>query len=443
MSAKGQKPENFYGNHKAKKMEGLQDPKILSDIENVLVHLAPQDLENFALVSSHFKQIVEKIQSDKTSECLFLLKEIAGSSGKTKKGVLSKVYEMSTSVLLGLKKEKRKQLNVCGPHVHSLDLSLDLETVDDPNPLLKILPYHCPNIDTLILNSCNINVEGIRALSQLARLKTLSLSFCDHLTDDQIEEITKLSGLKELKLNWNLNLPLEPLAALHRLTELEFLDLSHTNISDEELKFIGQLKTLTKLNFDDCGNITDQGIVHLRPLTKLDTINLSSCNISDEGLIDLIELFPKLISVTLRNNHFTDSAAAELSKLKELTHLNLSWSHDIGGSFLESLASLSKLRILNLSRSNHLQTSKIQWKEFKNLMYINLSFTKVDDETLRQMSFMPMIVGASFANAANITLKGVKYLAPLDTVSYLDFSNCGLDNSEVEALFPSSVQIRT
>ncbi len=440
MSAKEKKPEDFFGNHKAKKMEGLQDPKILSEVENVLAHLAPQDLENFAFVSSHFKQIVEKIQSDKTSECLFLLKEIAGLSGK---GVLSKVYEMSTSILLGLKNEKREKLTVCGPNISSLDLSRDREAVDNPNSILKILPSHCPNVDTLILNSCSINTEGIHALSQLFGLKSLSLSFCDHLTDEQIEEIAKLTRLRELKLNWNLNLPLEPLPALRRLTELDFLDLSHTNITDKELKYIGNLQNLTKLNLDNCGNITDKGIVHLRPLAKLHTINLSSCNISDEGLKDVIEFFPELISVTLRNNHFTDSAVSELSKLKELTHLNLSWSQDIGGSFLGSLASLPKLRILNLSRSSHLQTSKIQWKKFKNLMYINLSYTKVDDETLREMSFMPMIVGASFANTANITLEGIKYLAPLDTVSYLDFSNCGFDYAEVEALFPSSVQIRT
>ncbi len=443
--SKEEEKSRFYDNIKAQKIDGQKgssglDSKVSAKMEAALAIHPPVELENYSLYQSRFKKCRGNIQPHEAQKCLCLLKAISGIEGK--KSMLSKISQMSTSLLLGRRRKEKKEINVCGPKVSTMDFSLDSDAVENPDPLLKILHAHCTNIDTIILNSCNVDKEGMESLAKLPKLKALSLSFCDHLTDDLIKDLGNITQLRELKLSWNRKLPLKALSSLSSLKDLELLDISHTNITDEVLDYIGRLENLTTLNLDDCGSITEKGVDKLKSLKKLHTINLSSCSVTDDGIKKIIELFPDLMSVTIRNNYFSDSGASELSNLKELTHLDLSWSHNFGGSFLDKLATLPKLRLLNLSRSGHLDMSKIQWKNFKNLMYMNLSYTNADDETLRQISFMPMFCGGSFGNCKNISTEGVKHFSGIDNIHYLDFTNCGLSYEELAPLFPPGVDIR-
>ena len=108
------------------------------------------------------------------------------------------------------------------------------------------------------------------------------------------------------------------LAQLKELTDLDSLELNHTQVTDADLKHLRGLTNLKRLYLDNT-QLTDAGLLHLKGLTNLEELGLGATRVTDVGLMYLKQL-PQLKIIYLGNTRVTD---AGLEHLKGLTKLDL------------------------------------------------------------------------------------------------------------------------
>ena len=158
-----------------------------------------------------------------------------------------------------------------------------------------------------ILNLNSTHTTDITPLLGLTNLRQLSLSY------NQITDITGLSGLTNLTLLYVDDNQITDITALSGLTNLTHLSLESNQITD--ITGLSELTNLTNLNVYN-NQITD--ITSLSGLTNLTGLSLDSNQITDitslSGLTNLTELY-------LNNNQITD-----LNLSRELTQKYLTLS---------------------------------------------------------------------------------------------------------------------
>lgn len=99
--------------------------------------------------------------------------------------------------------------------------------------------------------------------------------------DEELEKlINELSGLQQLvmlNLSENRNISDNGLRSLHRLTNLQILNLSSVGLTNAGMAHLSVLSRLENLDLSFCNRITDPGLKALRSLPNLTTLNLQGC----------------------------------------------------------------------------------------------------------------------------------------------------------------------
>ena len=102
------------------------------------------------------------------------------------------------------------------------------------------------------------------------------------------------------------------LEGLTRLAQLQWLDLSGTEISDSELQHLKGLSRLRGICLDNT-TISDGGLEHLKGLTQLQTLWLNDTTISDSGLEHLKGL-TQLCTLWLGGTKVSDAGVKKLQR---------------------------------------------------------------------------------------------------------------------------------
>ena len=194
-------------------------------------------------------------------------------------------------------------------------------------------------------------LTDISPLSGLANLSRL------HLNDNQLADISplsKLTNLSELSLNSNRLTDISPLSDLvnlsilhlnyNQLTDIlplsKLMNLSQLSLDDNQLTDISSLSNLVKLSelFLSQNQLTD-----ISPLSNL--VNLSRLNLFDNQLTDVSTLSncTKLSKLFLHKNQLTD--VSPLSNLTNLSELSLSENRLSAVSSLSGLLNLKNLHL--------------------------------------------------------------------------------------------------
>jgi len=163
---------------------------------------------------------------------------------------------------------------------------------------------------------------------------------------------------------------------------LSSLDVSGSSITDSSLPAIAAQKNLHFVTFDDTA-ITDSGIAYLRMLHDLLELHVDRTRLTDRGM-PYIAAIKSLRTLSLKGTAVTDDGVRAISNLQ--------------------------------------------------LRALFLSGTAVTDETLKTVAAMKSLQTLSFASCRGITGSGIKYLAELPTLQYLDFENCSLSNEGIESV---------
>ena len=235
------------------------------------------------------------------------------------------------------------------------------------------------------LNRLEANDSGISDLTGLefaTNLSYLNLSSwpSDDLPDNNISDVSPLTGLTSLTRLWLSNNSIEDISALSKLTDLERLGLQENSISD-----ISALSSMTKLHLLKLGynNRTlfdsnliptreNSGITDISPLAAL--TNLTSLELQYNSISDISPLseLTRLGHLILQVNPISDvSALLELTRLRNLVF----GANKI--SDISALSGLSNLRWLILGANNIADLSSLSG--LINLESLNLNRNDISD----------------------------------------------------------------
>ena len=184
--------------------------------------------------------------------------------------------------------------------------------------------------------------KEVAAVRSAPNLDYLDLSHSD-ITDASGKHIGELKKLKRLDLSGT-NFTDEGIAAIRHMKSLHGLGLSRTEITDAAMNHI---KDLTELDILDVSRtkITDGGLEALKNLTKLKDLSLSGTKVSDKGVANLSNL-TNLVRLRLGGTDITDASVKELKKLKNLDWLSLSGTKITAEGFAELRKALPDTTIL-------------------------------------------------------------------------------------------------
>jgi Leucine-rich repeat (LRR) protein len=169
---------------------------------------------------------------------------------------------------------------------------------------------------------------GTEQSAQLAYRKSLTV------TDRHLQLLSSTTEtVKQLVLSRS---NLEDWAQLDKFKNLQWLDVSYTNVANDKVDWLLSLKDLQRLSVEGTkldGSAMPQ-ITKLRKLTELD---LSMCNIDDAGLAWLVS-HPNLETLYLTGTKVTEKSLATLSTLPKLKSCDVSATvitKDVWEAFVE------------------------------------------------------------------------------------------------------------
>ncbi|MGL6073408.1 MAG: NACHT domain-containing protein [Fimbriiglobus sp.] len=163
------------------------------------------------------------------------------------------------------------------------------------------------------------DITDLAPLARLTMLQTLGLS-STQVTDAGLEHLATLTALQILGLN-RTQVTDAGLEQLVQLTALYALSLNSTRITDAGLEHLATLTALQILDLDST-QVTDIGLEHLATLTALELLSLSGTQVTDAGLEHLATL-TALQSLELSSTQVTDAGLEHLAQLTALQTLNL------------------------------------------------------------------------------------------------------------------------
>mmetsp|Transcript_4457 Transcript_4457/g.14449 ORF Transcript_4457/g.14449 Transcript_4457/m.14449 type:complete len:297 (-) Transcript_4457:424-1314(-) len=174
------------------------------------------------------------------------------------------------------------------------------------------------------------------------------------ITDASLGALAYLDGLASLRLTLCRFLTDSGFAQLPRLSGLQALDISWTELGDRAAGHLAGCPGLTSLNLTGLGGLTDRGVASLLPLRRLQRLSLASTSVTDAALdyLTYYTRFPEantdgargvsdLRWLELSNTRITDTGVGKLVAIiedgspygrvfKQLEYLALSMTPGVG-----------------------------------------------------------------------------------------------------------------
>ena len=114
-------------------------------------------------------------------------------------------------------------------------------------------------------------LEDVFSSCDKLKILALNLAWCDQITDDGLQHISKLQNLQSLKLNGCYKITDTGLEHISNLEKLQTLNLYRCdNVTDKGLQHISKLQNLQSLKLIWCDKITDTGLKHISNLKNLE-----------------------------------------------------------------------------------------------------------------------------------------------------------------------------
>lgn len=166
--------------------------------------------------------------------------------------------------------------------------------------------------------------DGAELLSNFGTSEELAKNrYQDALTihDRQIAELSDAAWqAKELVLAGSI-LSAESWELLSSQVELEWLDVSFSNVTTEQLSWLSELKGLKRLSIEGTG-VNGKVLVELARLPNLDELDLSRCAIDDKAL-ETLRGNKTIKTLWLTSTRVTDSCLNVLASMSGLTQCDV------------------------------------------------------------------------------------------------------------------------
>lgn len=252
-------------------------------------------------------------------------------------------------------------------------------------------------------------------------LNKLDLRTWVDIEDKHLENVAKISTLKNLKINYieQSYITDQGLQFIGKLYSLTSLSLGEIEITDKGLSTLSGLKSLTSLELEKCKKITGGGMGNLTPLSSL---KLEICdNVTDDGLTSLNSLSSLSSLSLMRCERITDKGLLPLINLRSLSHLNLGLCGEItdrGLSYLpESITSLDLFSCKKISDRGVQLFSRL-----RSLNYLDISNCKITD--LGVSNLPESITSLDIERCKKIIDRGLLSISRYHSLTFLHFSYC-------------------
>ena len=247
---------------------------------------------------------------------------------------------------------------------------------------------------------------------------------------------------------------------LPRLSDVEHLDLSYTQVGDRTLKLLVGLKRLKRLRLK-MTNVTSRGLEHLLALPELDELDLQGISVTNRGLETLAQL-SKLKTLVLRQTPVTDRGVAQLVRLKQLELLDLSETavspavgrvlqnipslkqvfldrNKVDDSLFVSLARLPQLKVLSLVGTNTGDAHLVHMDRFGWLNKLDISETLVTDSGLSHLRGHPrlehlLVNRAPLAETPRVTDTGLAHVVEIPRLWSLEVAYASVTDQGLSVL---------
>lgn len=160
--------------------------------------------------------------------------------------------------------------------------SMDLRWCKLKDKDLKGLKLY-KNLKTLHVEDFSGRLKYLKSIDSLSTLLLKNSPFkidnsASSLSDQEIEDLAPLTGLRQLNLFGNQLITDKAIDSILSLISLTTLDLAYTQITDKGVKKLTALTGLKRVNLSHCP-ITVEGLKVLEPL-KLSWLNVDGCEVS-------------------------------------------------------------------------------------------------------------------------------------------------------------------
>jgi Leucine-rich repeat (LRR) protein len=217
-------------------------------------------------------------------------------------------------------------------------------------------------LEELYISGTGFTDKGIDLLTNLENLRTLNLMWfgSDGLDNENLKQLTKLSGLKKISLGRASNITISGLNTLSALDALENLSVDDVR-RDEGVLDISGLKKLKNLKIGMLSKTTKIGgeyvtnyeffrnsdIACLSGLTNIENLNLIGYGVGDNGFKHLAPLTKLKYIQIMGGNDLTDEGLKHLANMRRLDSLSI-YSSRITPRGLEYLYPLKTLHIIRI-----------------------------------------------------------------------------------------------
>ncbi|XP_056635571.1 protein artichoke isoform X1 [Diorhabda sublineata] len=215
----------------------------------------------------------------------------------------------------------------------------------------------------------------------LSKLQKLDLSD-NHLTDISRNFFTLLPSLKYLNISRNIHLTNIPVSLLHKLTELEVLDLSYAGIKSLPPEFLMKSKSLKEIYLTH-NNILELPEGAFSNMSNISTIDLSFNNITNIKLGSFVNIM-NIKKLFLRGNQLTSFKGEFFNTGSSLEILDIS-ENQLSYLFPSSFRIHPRLKEIRANRNkfNFFPAELISNLQF--LEYIDLSHNQL--KTIEELDF--------------------------------------------------------
>ena len=169
--------------------------------------------------------------------------------------------------------------------------------------------------------------------------------------------------------------------------DLQGLEFITTGLTDDGLQHIEHLSGLKRLDLRD-NELTDKALEHMAPLKKLESVALDRLGITDEGL-KILSNFQSLKYLSLSHNNLDGSGLKYLKNLKNLHCIDIS-STPMNGQPLKYLDQ-QELSDLNAMSSKVSDADCAIFRNLKLTGTLSLSKCAISNAGLRNLGTLPRL----------------------------------------------------
>jgi hypothetical protein len=222
-----------------------------------------------------------------------------------------------------------------------------------------------------------LQAKGVEVTTTGGMVTAVTVQDGAKLTDEDFQQIARLTNLRTLSLNNCLND--KRLAQLTTLVELERLQTNQAQITDAGLGPLARLKNLRNVAFFHPGkSFSGAGLVHLEGLPNLERLTVAgSFAFNDDGLAAVARL-TRLKEFRTWHAGGTNEGIKQLKGLKQLTSLHLGQRLTYrppacpNGDTLAVVADLRSLESLQLDEARLTLAALLQLKQLPALRKLTL-----------------------------------------------------------------------